>query len=299
MLQVATDVHTYYATPDVMTEPQPYAARFDNLPTKLPDLVKVVQGLMVHIFWAERYGLTLSEQRKEEVQLRRVTLQLARVLELDDRPFMETRPLEQKLVGNCRDFSVMLCAMLRHQGIPARARCGFGTYFLPDHYEDHWVCEYWDAAENRWILVDAQLDGFQQKELKIQFDPLDVPRNQFVVGGQAWHMCRSGGADPEKFGIFQWHGMWFVRGNLVKDLASLNKVELLPWDGWGLGDKDEQTLTPADVALLDRVAQLTLADDTLFAEMQSIYESEEGLRVPPVIRSYVDSEVQQIRVTEG
>jgi hypothetical protein len=189
--------------------------------------------------------------------------------------------------------------MLRHQGVPARARCGFGTYFLPDHYEDHWVCEYWNADESRWILVDPQLDDFQQKELKIQFDPLDVPRDQFVVGGQAWQMCRSGGADPEKFGIFEWHGMWFVRGNLVKDLASLNKVELLPWDGWGLSDKDEQALALADMTLLDRIAQLTLADDALFAEMQAIYESEEELRVPPVIRSYVDSGVQQIKITEG
>jgi len=277
MLQTATDLRTYYASPGLMTDPQPHAALFDPLPAELPELVKVVQGLMIHIFWAERYGLTLSEARKEEVQFRRVSRQLARILELADRPLIEARPLEQKLVGNCRDFSVMLCAMLRHQGIPARARCGFGTYFLPDHYEDHWVAEYWHADEDRWVLVDAQLDEFQQKELNIQFDPLDVPRDQFIVGGQAWQMCRTGGADPEKFGIFEWHGIWFVRGNLIRDFLSFNKVEILPWDGgWGYL-KDE---TDMEADLMDHIATLTLAGDEAFAEIRTMYEQDSRFHPP-------------------
>jgi hypothetical protein len=277
MLQTATDLRTYYASPGVMTDPQPYASLFDGLPAELPELVKVVQGLLVHIFWAERYGLTLSEARKEEVQLRRVDYQLARILELDDRPLVEARPLEQKLVGNCRDFSVMLCAMLRHQGVPARARCGFGTYFLPGHYEDHWVCEYWNADESRWVLVDAQLDNFQQKELNVQFDPLDVPRDQFVVGGQAWQMCCTGGADPEKFGIFEWHGIWFVRGNLIRDFLSFNKIEILPWDGgWGYLQHE----TDLEAELMDHLATLTLAGDAAFAEIRTTYEQNNRFHIP-------------------
>ena len=39
---------------------------------------------------------------------------------------------------------------------------------------------------------------------------------------------------PDQFGIFDWHGQWFVQDNLVRDFLSLNKIELLPWDGWGL-----------------------------------------------------------------
>ena len=41
---------------------------------------------------------------------------------------------------------------VRAQGTPARARCGFGAYFGKGRFEDHWVCEYWDAAEERWRL---------------------------------------------------------------------------------------------------------------------------------------------------
>lgn len=87
---------------------------------------------MIHIFWAEQYGIQLPEQRKGEVQLRSVASKLERIAELDPRPLDQARPPDKRLVGNCRDFSVLLTAMLQHQGVPARARCGFGRYFLPD-----------------------------------------------------------------------------------------------------------------------------------------------------------------------
>ena len=45
-------------------------------------------------------------------------------------------------------------------------------------------------------------------------------------------LCRAGQANPDLFGVFDMHGMWFIRGNVVRDLAALNKVELLPWDCW-------------------------------------------------------------------
>jgi hypothetical protein len=50
--------------------------------------------------------------------------------------------------------------MLQSQGKPARARCGFGRYFKAGWYEDHWICEYWNDEQGRWIMVDAQLDDF-------------------------------------------------------------------------------------------------------------------------------------------
>jgi hypothetical protein len=238
----------------------------------------VVQGLLIHIFWAERYGLKLPEERKEqEVNLRGVARKLKRIQELDTAPLTVERRLEEKLVGNCRDFSVLLCAMLRHQGIPARARCGFATYFLPDHYEDHWVCEHWKADERRWVMVDAQLDAFQREALGIAFDPLDVPPGQFVTGGLAWQMCRAGEADPDKFGIFEWHGIWFVRGDLIRDFLALNKVEILPWDGgWGFL-ADEQNM---EAEIMDSITRLSLAGDEAFAEIRATYESDPRFHIP-------------------
>ena len=208
---------TYFAQYGKMTDPGPYADLYADLPSDIPALVQIVQGLIVHIFWAERYGLNLSEERKSEVQLRRTERRLSRTLELDINPLTTSRSNDNKTIGNCRDFSVTLASILQSKGIPARPRCGFGTYFLPNHYEDHWVCEYWNGAEGHWILVDAQLDELQRNVLGISFDTLDVPRDQFIVGGAAWKMCRSGKANPDQFGIFDMHGLDFIKGDFLRD----------------------------------------------------------------------------------
>ena len=273
----------YYTHQSIMTDPGEHATLFDDLPTDVPALCQVVQGLLLHVFWAERYGEPLSEERQQEVGVRQAARMLTRIREMDERPLTVARPLGKRMVGNCRDFSVLLCAMLRHQGVPARARCGFGAYFEPDRYEDHWVCEYWNEAQARWVLVDAQLDEFQRDALNVPFDPNDTPRDQFLVGGQAWQMCRAGQADPDSFGIFDMHGMWFIRGDLLRDLVSLNRLEILPWDHWGLMSKDEQQLSADDMAVLDRVAELTVAigsDDAVFAEVRALYENDARLRAP-------------------
>jgi len=284
---------TFFTSQGCISQPGQYAHLFDNLPTDIADLCKVVQGTTVHVFWAKPYGLKLTPEREAEVQLRTMEKRLARTLELDPRPLTEARPLDKKLVGNCRDYTLLLVAILRHQGVPARARCGFGTYFLPNHYEDHWVAEYWNEAEARWMLVDAQLDELQRDALNIPFDPLDVPRDQFIVGGLAWQLCRSGAADPDSFGIFDMHGLDFVRADLILDVAALNKVELLPWDCWGLilhATLDD----PDDLALLDRLAELTRGDAPDFAQVRRLYESDPRLRVGGEIQSYIDGGMQTI-----
>jgi len=284
----------FYSTPGWITSPGRHAGLLDGLPRDLGSLCRVVQGLILHIFWAERYGVQLAEPRRGEVQLRPVAQKLERILELDPCPLTEARDLDRRLAGNCRDFSVVLAAILRHQGVPARARCGFGRYFGPDHFEDHWVCETWRAAEKRWGLVDAQLDPFQVSALGVRFDPLDVPREQFVVGGEAWRICRAGQADPEAFGILDMHGLWFVRGNLVRDIAALNKVELLPWDGWGLIERRDEDLSAADLAAMDQIAELASGDVPEPDRVRRLYESDDRWRVPAIIHSYTAAGVQTI-----
>jgi hypothetical protein len=278
-----------------MSDPGEYGWLFEGLPVSLAEVVRVVQESTVHVFWAERYGLKLSPEREAEVQLRSMRRRLQRMLEIDPRPLTQPRPLEKKLVGNCRDFTLFLVSLLRHQGVPARARCGFGAYFLPGHYEDHWACELWDAEKQRWVLVDAQLDAFQCAALKVSFDPLDVPRDQFIVGGSAWQMCRAGQADPESFGIFDMHGLGFVRGDFVRDVAALNKVELLPWDCWGIIEK-ERLDDPDDLALLDELAVLTAGDVPELARVQARYNADARLRMDGTVTSYTGSGPETVQI---
>jgi hypothetical protein len=279
----------YYASPGPMTDPGDYAELFNDLPTDVGGLCQVVQHNLIHIFWAERYGRMLSEAEQTAVNLRRIDQKLSLIQQTDPRSLTAPRTLEQRQVGNCRDYSLMLAAILRYQGVPARARCGFGTYFLPNRYEDHWVCEYWNADQERWILVDAQLDEFQCEQLRIDFDPLDVSRDRFIVAGDAWQIFRSGQADPNQFGIFDMHGWMFIWGNVVRELLVFNKIEILPWDvipSCMTHDLDEPLVKGAELALYDGIAALTLASDLAFPMLRSIYERDRRFQATQEILGY-------------
>ncbi len=287
---------SYFATPGPITQIVGHVELLAGLPCDVPALVRVVQGNLLHIFWTRAYGVTLSPERQAEVELRWVTRQLDRIAAMNPAPLIQLRPAPGKLVGNCRDFSVLLAALLRHRGIPARARCGFATYFLPNHFEDHWVCEYWHGGEERWVLVDAQLDATQVGVLKPDFDPLDVPRDRFISGGAAWRMCRLEGAAPDTFGIHDMHGLWFVRGNLIRDVAALNKVELLPWDAWGAIAVPDEDLSAEDLGFLDEVAVLSAGDVPEPDRLAALYRHDPRLHVPETITSFVNGTPQTVAI---
>jgi hypothetical protein len=196
---------------------------------------------------------------------------------LDAGPLSVARPAERRMVGNCRHFSTLSAALLRHAGIPARARCGFATYFEPGKYVDHWVTEYWHAGERRWVRIDAQLDEVQRAAISPEFDTEDLPPGPFLPAGEAWQLCRTGRADPDTFGIFEFWGLWFVQANVVRELAALNKMELLPWDVWGPMTVQEEP-DAAATSLTDTVADVIAGDDT--GAVRRVYEENEGLRVP-------------------
>lgn len=277
----------YYTTQSVMTDPGKYAGMYEDLPDDIPGLIRVVQGVLLHVFWTSRYGVELSEEREKEVNIRKVEDMLERILELDANPITAPRELDKRLVGNCRDFSIFICSFLRHKGIPARPRCGFGAYFLTGKYADHWICEYWDTDKERWIQLDAQLDSLQIKTLGIEFDPLTLPEGEFLTAGQAWKFCRAGKLNPDKCGFFDpqlphLRGYWFIKDNMIRDFMALNKVEILPWDTNNsdiMGSPDGET-TESQYSLLDKVAHLTTSGDSVFTEVRELYESDSSFRMP-------------------
>lgn len=275
----------FYVRPALMTAGGEYAPLFDGLPRQVGDLAHVVQGLLLHEHWAPAYGVTLPDERRSAVQIRPVARMLERLLAQDSQPLTVSRPVETRLVGNCRHFSLLLVAMLRAQGVPARARCGFGTYFVPGRFVDHWVCEYWHAAQARWVLADVQIDALQRETLQPDFDPLDVPRDRFVIAGDAWARCRAGDVDPARFGILDLQGLWFVAGNVLRDVAALNNMEMLPWDVWGAMPGPDEPLHPDVLALFDRLAALTRAPDASFAELRALYGSGDRVRVPATVHN--------------
>jgi hypothetical protein len=276
----------FYSRPATMTSGGRYAPLFEALPDDVAALVRVVQGLLLHEHLAAHtYGVEYSDERRSEIHIRPMEQRLDCLFAHDDRPLSVARPVHERLVSNCRHFTVLLVALLRAKGVPARARCGFGAYFIPDRFEDHWVCEYWSSAEGRWVLVDAQIDEVQRTMFNIDFDLLDVPRDRFVIAGDAWAQGRAGEVDPEKFGLsfVPEGGLWFIAENLVRDVAALNNMEMLPWDNWGVMPGPDEPLQDDLLAFFDRLAALTHAPDVSFAELRTLYEGDERLRVPKTV----------------
>ena len=276
----------YYRGSTSMSAAVARAAELRALPKDLAKQCEVVQGVLVHRDMAPwLYDLKLTEEQRDDGHVRPLAQMLNRIHALDDRPLTIARDPAHRMPTVCRHFSLLLSAILREHGIPARARCGFGAYFNAGKFEDHWVCEYWNARQARWILVDAQMDPIQRKAFKLAFDPLDVPRDAFIIAGDAWQRCRAGRADAANFGLTHvgMAGLWFIAGNVVRDFASLNRMEALPWDVWGLMQMRDDAFTDEMKALLDRVAALTLAGDEAFPEIRHLYESDERLRMPPVV----------------
>jgi hypothetical protein len=282
-MSAITDPIHYYASHGMMTDPGEFSSLLAELPGDISNLCEIVQNNLIHVFWAERYGVMLKEEQKQTLNIRKLSNKLFLIHANDTRALANKREIHSRQVGNCRDFSLFLTGILRQQGIPARSRCGFGRYFLPGHYEDHWVCEYWSKDESRWIMVDPQLDSFQLEALDIRFDPLDVPSDQFITGGKAWQMCRSGIANPDQFGIFDMHGWWFIWGNVVRDFLALNKIEILPWDGgWGfLAHNLDDSIPPEqELPEYDHIAALADNPDSNFLELRSLFQKDSRFHLP-------------------
>ena len=276
-----------FVTPAVMTDPGRYAPLFEPLPADIAGVAKVAQGLLIHEHMVAGYGRSLTPEEQATVHLRRVEDLVARMVAVDDRPLTERRPPADRVAGNCRHFSVFAVAMLRSKGVPARARCGFGGYFNPGRYEDHWVLERWDAEQGRWLLTDAQIDRHQRTFFAIDFDVTDVPRDQFLIAGDAWQRCRAGVADPDTFGLtfLNEAGYWWIAANMMRDAAALGNIELLPWDVWGVMPEPEDTIDDDLFSLFDRLAELTLDPDARAGELHALVGGDERLRVPPTVRN--------------
>lgn len=272
--------HAYYAQHGQVSNPGQHAHLFNSLPADISAIVQAIQGVMLHLHWAGRYGITLNRVRQDEANLRTVKDRLAKILELGDAPLSEPRPLSKKTVGTCRDFSLLLTAILRHNGIPARARAGFGTYFTPGRFEDHWVCEYHHPEEARWVMVDPQLDALQCEALSIDFDPLDLPLEKFVSGGQAWQRCRSKGADPNDFGIFDLRGLDFIKGNVIRDFLALNKIELLPWDNFMLIAKSFHKMDTSEKNLIHQITHISSGEDRDFVPLRAAFITHQNELLP-------------------
>ncbi|MCB9823097.1 transglutaminase domain-containing protein [Candidatus Nomurabacteria bacterium] len=310
------DVFEYYKIPGQLSSLGKYTDKVDSLTNDTRKLTEVVQGIILHDMWIGRYNVTPKSGQWCSALAPSMEDLLDTVVAIDkEEPFQHREPGE-RVIACCREFSTMLCGILRAKGIAARARCGFAPYLAQDGYfEDHWMCEVWDGS--RWQRVDPQIDNFQLNTIKnyakkhdnlgseyrstlLELNPLDLKPTDFLLAGDVWLKYRAGKIDPRKFGIdtdlrryniiSPPFGEWFIRGNLIRDFLALNKIEILPfvegleksknyWANWRIVLPDAK-VSESDTALFDMIAELSLYADNNLEEIQRLYKENELLHPP-------------------
>ena len=286
------DDQEFWAEQGAVTDPGEFASLTRAVPGSLAAIRAAARGLVFHYRADGDFAANgITADRVAEIDTRYAKDMLSRLVSLADQPLADPRTPSQRLIGCCRDFTVLFLSIAREHGIPARARVGFATYFHPGWYIDHVVAEVWDAPSGRWRLVDPELaDDHISPVDGARVNPEDLTQGQFLTGPAAWRACRSGVTDAGRFlvdpdlEIPATRGWPYIRHNLIHDLAALTKHEMLLWDNWGWTELDGDP-SPEQLAVLDDLAAAASASHIPRATIASFYERD-GLSVPATVTSY-------------
>ncbi|HEY0470069.1 MAG TPA: transglutaminase-like domain-containing protein [Kribbella sp.] len=243
---------TGYATQSTFSDPGLHAGLYDALPAGVPALTDMIRNLVIHY---RAGGVEFTSERLDEINHRWIEAALSTDQRRNGTPLTEPREPADRIAGCCRDFTLLTVSALRHQGIPARSRIGFASYFVPGFNHDHVVVEYWNGE--RWVMVDSQLEPGEHWG----FDVQDMPTGPFRSAAEVWQGFREGKLDGDDFGVdpgLPIRGGWFIHNYVFLQLAHLQRDEVLLWDGWGAMSGPDD---PIDFDLTDEVAALLIASD--------------------------------------
>lgn len=218
---------SFYVTQSIYSEPGPYRETLMRGGVEPNSIARWISSFMQHPRGAESEERGFTPEQAADLELRSVAEILSIVVE---RNLLEGDAVQPKVGGVCRDFAILAVSRFRELGTPARLRVGFSDYLVPGHWEDHWLCEWHDGG--RWKRLDLEFAAIGG----VSFDTLDVPRARFLTAGEAWFRIKDEPEIASRFGVSSLGlgGEWFVAGSLLREVAALRKLELKPWDYWGL-----------------------------------------------------------------
>ncbi|MDD5193321.1 MAG: transglutaminase domain-containing protein [Candidatus Nanoarchaeia archaeon] len=202
---------------------------------------------------------------------------LAELYRRDKRGFIKDRSEKNKLVLTCRFIAILMASILKCKGIPCRVRAGHAPYFEKGKSGDHWINQYWNNKEKRWITLDV--DG--SWSLIENFDPYDIPKGKFDFPAEIWLNIREGKEDANKF----WNasgdkGLIVVAWSLFYDFHCLMNNEVIyshlpPFTFYANFPK----LSEKDLKEIDKLAELMKDPDKNFNEIKNIWENKKEFRL--------------------
>jgi transglutaminase-like putative cysteine protease len=113
----------YYSAHGEFTAVGEHGALFEALPPDVAGLCRTVQDLLIHDHSGlHLYGPPPASFHQASRETVPVSRRIDKIMAAHGQPITDARSPFERTVGTCRDFFLMLCAMLRQQGIAARVR---------------------------------------------------------------------------------------------------------------------------------------------------------------------------------
>lgn len=202
---------------------------------------------------------------------------IAGILRLDERGFTKNRDVTKRITVSCRQASVLFSAILKAKGIPCRSRAGFMDFGdTGDSYMEHWVNEYWDFNENRWVLADV--DGYYEYEQRFGYSQFDLPCRKFVTASEAWIGLRKNTLN-KKLDVFSPDLLEGVCEYLLMDFhALMNNEVFYSYQPLYLRG-GIKTLNESELCELDDLAELLLDPDKNMEQIERLQAENEKLSI--------------------
>ena len=289
----------FYLKTSIYTNYLPYKDYYQSLPDDIEELSKLLCHQVIHRgelirsyletpnparnelnkeFFKEKYHYPWYKNRCDDDILLTAPAITAELFRQDERGFIMGREIKDRVVITCRYVSVLLAAILKAKGIPARCRSGYANYFLAKReniYYDHWIVQYYNNKEKRWVNVDA--DGIYD----VDFNQWDFPNDEFKYVAKIWLDVRNN-KDKETNYI---HGSSFNKlSNLAYALffdfhALMNdEISYLFLPAAIDSEKEFESLTEKELQQIDHLAELMLDPDNNFDELRYLFRNDQWLR---------------------
>ena len=213
-------------------------------------------------------------KNEDELYITAVSM-IAGILRLDERGFTKNRDVTKRITVSCRQASVLFSAILKAKGIPCRSRAGFMDFGdTGDSYMEHWVNEYWDFNENRWVLVD--IDGYYEYEQRFGYSQFDLPRRKFVTASEAWTGLRKNMLD-KKLDVFSPNLLDGVCEYLFMDFHALMNNEIFYSYQPLYLRGGIKTLNGSELCELDYLAELIAEPEKNMGQIEYLWTTNEKL----------------------
>ncbi|WP_432664006.1 hypothetical protein R9X47_26010 [Wukongibacter baidiensis] len=261
----------FYKGYSIYTDPGENEKLYDELPEPLTDLCKLIKAQLIHpVADLPLYrDVIASERVNEDKEYPTVKSMLKGLNNYNQPGLIYERKPEERLILSCRYHAILLASILKSRDIPVRVRYGFANYLYPGHHIYHVICEVWNEKEQRWMLVDPDRQM------------VDFSREKFEYPGDVWLRYKQGKLNSSTYGLPEWWGVHPILSILCHDLASVLGNEHIYWDEPSLttdSEMDEKDITPEQLDVLTRAANLLEDPDNNFEELKLLYDKYEFLQ---------------------